>query len=222
MKKVLIASKNPVKINATKKAFEDVFTDHFEFEGVSADSLVSDQPMSNDETLKGATNRLQNIQHLEADYLVSIEGGVDLLDNNYEAFAWIVISDKNKIGKAKTATFPLPLKISNLIKEGYELGDADDMVFKRSNSKQKNGAVGILTDNLINRTDYYTHAIILALIPFTNTLDNFLSARYPKIYKTIKWLGRKRIDKIKFKYSKIRNAENFEKYKSYRMIVLKK
>ena len=45
MKKVLIASKNPVKINATKKAFEDVFTDRFEFEGVSADSLVSDQPM---------------------------------------------------------------------------------------------------------------------------------------------------------------------------------
>ena len=169
MKKVIIASKNPVKINATKKAFEEVFTDRFEFEGVSADSLVSDQPMSNDETLTGATNRLQNIQHLKADYFVSIEGGVDLLDNNYEAFAWIIISDKNKIGKAKTATFTLPLKISNLIKEGYELGDADDMVFKRSNSKQKNGAVGILTDNLINRTDYYSHAIILALIPFTNT-----------------------------------------------------
>jgi len=169
MKKVLIASRNPVKINATKKAFEEVFTDRFEFEGVSVDSLVSDQPMSNDEALKGATNRLQNIQHLKADYFVSIEGGIDLLDNNYEAFAWIVISDKQKIGKAKTATFQLPIKISNLIKEGYELGDADDLVFKRSNSKQKNGAVGILTDNLINRTDYYSHAIILALIPFTNT-----------------------------------------------------
>jgi inosine/xanthosine triphosphatase len=169
MKKVLIASENPVKINATKKAFEEVFTDRFEFEGISTDSLVSDQPISNEETLKGANNRLQNIQHLEADYFVSIEGGVDLLDNNYEAFAWVVISDKNKVGKAKTATFPLPIKISNLIKEGYELGDADDIVFKRSNSKQKNGAVGILTDNLINRTDYYTHAIILALIPFTNS-----------------------------------------------------
>ena len=169
MKKVIIASKNPVKINATKKAFEDVFTDRFEFEGVSVESLVSDQPISNDETLKGANNRLQNIQHLEADYLVSIEGGVDIQNNNYEAFAWIVISDKNKIGQAKTATFSLPLKISNLIKEGYELGDADDIVFKRSNSKQKNGAVGILTDNLINRTDYYYHAIILALIPFSNT-----------------------------------------------------
>ncbi len=39
MKKVLIASENPVKINATKKAFEEVFTDRFEFEGVSADSF---------------------------------------------------------------------------------------------------------------------------------------------------------------------------------------
>ena len=169
MKKVIIASKNPVKINATKKAFEDVFNDRFEFEGVATESLVSDQPMSNDETLKGATNRLQNIQHLEADYFVSIEGGVDLVESNYEAFAWIVISDKKKIGKAKTATFSLPIKISNLIKKGYELGDADDMVFKRSNSKQKNGAVGILTGNLISRTEYYAHAIILALIPFTNT-----------------------------------------------------
>lgn len=169
MKKVLIASRNPVKINATKKAFKEVFSDRFEFKGVSVDSLVSDQPMSNNETLKGATNRLQNIKHLEADYLVSIEGGVDLLDNNYEAFAWIVISDKNKIGKAKTASFTLPLKISKLIKEGYELGDADDMVFKRSNSKQQNGAVGILTNNLIDRTEYYVHAIILALIPFTNS-----------------------------------------------------
>ena len=45
MKKVIITSKNPVKINATKKAFENVFNDRFEFEGVSADSLVSDQPM---------------------------------------------------------------------------------------------------------------------------------------------------------------------------------
>ncbi len=169
MKKVIIASKNPVKINATKKAFENVFNDRFEFEGVATESLVSDQPMSNQETLTGASNRLQNIQHFDADYLVSIEGGVDLLDNNYEAFAWIIISNRKKIGKAKTATFPLPVKISNLIKQGYELGDADDLVFKRSNSKQKNGAVGILTDNLINRTDYYLHAIILALIPFTNT-----------------------------------------------------
>ena len=127
------------------RTYIEVFNNQFEFEGFSADSLVSDQPMNNLETLTGAMNRLKNIQHLKADYFVSIEGGVDLLDDNYEAFAWIIISDDKKTGKAKTATFPLPLKISKLIKKGYELGDADDIVFNRTNTKQKNGAVGILT-----------------------------------------------------------------------------
>ena len=121
MKKVIIASKNPVKINATKKAFKNVFNDRFEFEGVATESLVSEQPMSNDETLKGASNRLQNIQHLDADYLVSIEGGVDLLDNNYEAFAWIVISDSKKLVKQKQQHSHCPLKFQILSKRVMNL-----------------------------------------------------------------------------------------------------
>ena len=121
MKKVIIASKNPVKINATKKAFEEVLNDHFEFEGVSADSSVSDQPMSNKETLQGATNRLDNIQNLKANFFVSIEGGVDLLDDNYEAFAWIVISHKNKISKAMNRKFSMPFIFLGNKEEEVEL-----------------------------------------------------------------------------------------------------
>ena len=60
------------------------------------------------------------------------------------------------------------------------------------------------------------------LIPFANTLDKFLSTRHSKAYKIIKWLFKKKISQIKFKYSKHRNAENFEKYKTYRLIVLNK
>lgn len=52
MKKVIVASKNPVKINATQSAFEKMFPDEeFSFEGISVPSGVSDQPMSEDETL---------------------------------------------------------------------------------------------------------------------------------------------------------------------------
>jgi non-canonical (house-cleaning) NTP pyrophosphatase len=72
------------------------------------------------------------------------------------------------VGKARTATFDLPKKIIELIDSGMELGDADDVIFNRKNSKQKNGAVGILTKDLIDREKYYTHAIIMALIPFNN------------------------------------------------------
>ncbi len=131
--------------------------------------MVSDQPMSNDETLKGATNRLQNIQHFEADYFVSIEGGVDLLDNNYEAFAWIVISDKKKLVKQKQQHFHCPLKFQILLKKDMSLEMPMIWYLNALIQNKKMEQLEFLTDNLINRTDYYTHAIILALIPFTNT-----------------------------------------------------
>ena len=52
--------------------------------------------------------------------------------------------------------------------EGVELGVADDVVFERTNSKKKDGAVGILTHGIINRTKYYKEAVIMSLIPFVN------------------------------------------------------
>lgn len=85
------------------------------------------------------------------------------------SFAWIVISDGKKFGKGRSATFILPDKLSQLVKLGMELGDADDIVFGLSNSKQQNGAVGILTKNLITRKQLYSPAVILALIPFVNS-----------------------------------------------------
>lgn len=70
------------------------------------------------------------------------------------------------VGLAKTASFPMPPSITKLVKEGLELGDADDKVFDRVNSKQGSGTVGILTNGLIDRSAYYEHAIILALVPW--------------------------------------------------------
>ena len=171
MKNVIIASKNPVKINAVKIAFDQMFpSDFFEFNGLEVSSDVSDQPLSDSETLQGAINRSNNAKskNSDADYWVGIEGGVDKKDNQMEVFAWIFIQSNDLQGKARTATFNLPKKIIELIDSGMELGDADDIVFNRKNSKQKNGAVGILTGDLIDREKYYAHAIVMALIPFKN------------------------------------------------------
>lgn len=74
---------------------------------------------------------------------------------------------KELCGIAKTAAFPLPRKISHLvIHEKMELGDADDQVFGRVNSKQGEGTVGMLTKSIVSRTAYYDHTLKLALIPF--------------------------------------------------------
>jgi inosine/xanthosine triphosphatase len=170
-KLVIVGSKNPIKVKCTESAFQTLFEDYFIIQGLSVDPKVSSQPVGDVETYTGAYNRAFESKKAfpEADYWVGIEGGVDEVGEQLVAFAWIVVMDTNNaIGKAKTSTFFLPDAINKLVKEGLELGEADDKVFNRNNSKQESGAVGILTNGVINRKEYYEQAVMLALIPFLN------------------------------------------------------
>jgi non-canonical (house-cleaning) NTP pyrophosphatase len=83
------------------------------------------------------------------------------------AFAWVGALERS-VGKGRAGTFYLPRKVAELVREGKELGDADDLVFGRSNSKQQNGAIGILTGDVLDRAAFYEHAVIMALVPFKN------------------------------------------------------
>jgi inosine/xanthosine triphosphatase len=171
--RVIVGSTNPVKIQAARQGFEQMFPEvTWEVTGVSVASGVSDQPMGDDETLRGALNRAEAVRqaHPEADYTVGIEGGCgDEPDGSMTVFAWIVVESKHgKIGRSKTGLAYLPDEVAVLIRAGLELGDADDKVFGRSNSKQQNGSIGLLTGDVVQRDLYYTQSVIMALIPFKN------------------------------------------------------
>jgi inosine/xanthosine triphosphatase len=172
MKKIAVASKNPVKVNATKEAFTKLFPgEEFVVEGIAVSSGVADQPMTDRETFTGALNRIQNLAALaDADYWVALEGGLEEKNGEHEVLAWAVVKSKDgKIGKGRAATFFLPQAVSKLIREGKELAHAADIVFNESQSGQKMGTVGLLTDNIIDRTKYYVDMVVLALIPFKNS-----------------------------------------------------
>lgn len=171
MKTVIVASNNPVKLNATKESFGLMFpNEQFEFEVLAAPSGVADQPMTDKETLQGAFNRMTHIsEKSEADFWVAIEGGAEEKENEVHVSAWVVIKSKDgKIGKGRSSTFLLPEAVIKLMKEGKELAHASDIIFNESASGYKQGTVGILTGNVIDRTEYYVHPVIMALIPFKN------------------------------------------------------
>ncbi|MCB0505962.1 MAG: inosine/xanthosine triphosphatase [Cyclobacteriaceae bacterium] len=169
MKKIIVASGNPVKIESTKRAFQKVFPNEtFELEGIEVESGVPDQPVGEHETLLGASTRAQNAQLIDGDYWVGIEGGVAEREDQLEAFAWIVILHHGKKSLGRTGSFFLPHKVSELVHQGVELGEADDIVFGQSDSKRKQGSVGLLTHGVLDRTTYYEQALVLALIPFVN------------------------------------------------------
>lgn len=172
MPKILVASTNPVKIQAALEGFRRMFPDQvFEAEGVAVQSDVSGQPMTDEETLKGAINRVNNALQAKPgmDFYVGIEGGVEDAHDGMREIAWVVVaSGDGKWGRGRGGTFFLPHPIAELIRQGKELGEANDLVFQKTNSKQKNGAVGILTGDVITRASYCSEAVCMALIPFKN------------------------------------------------------
>lgn len=171
MSKILLASTNPVKVAAVKDGFERMLPgEKHVIEPVSIKPEVPDQPMTDQETLNGAVQRtlIAREQYPEADYWVGIEGGVQDEGQTMAAFAWVVIRSPDQVGRSKSGTFYLPGKIAQLIREGLELGEADDIIFGQTDSKRKNGAIGLLTGDVITRKSLYEHAVILALVPFKN------------------------------------------------------
>ncbi|OTA08420.1 hypothetical protein A9Z42_0001000 [Trichoderma parareesei] len=107
--RVVVASRNPVKISAAREAFRGMFpSTEFSFTGLSVPSGVADQPMTDAETLQGARNRAQNARDAEprADYWVGIEGGVDDIGGAMETFAWVVVLGRAKTTGSKAASEP--------------------------------------------------------------------------------------------------------------------
>ncbi|MEZ4668205.1 MAG: inosine/xanthosine triphosphatase [Anaerolineae bacterium] len=181
MQRIIIASTNPVKIQAAQTGFQQMFPyDSFLASGLSVPSGVADQPMTDEETLQGALNRAANARAADpqAAFWVGIEGGCEEKHGELWTFAWVVVLQNSpryegegtgvRAGKGRTGAFCLPREVADLVRQGVELGEADDRVFGRSNSKQNNGAVGLLTGDVIDRQSYYVHAVVLALVPFRN------------------------------------------------------
>jgi len=83
-----------------------------------------------------------------------------------EAFAWIVVSAPPLLGKSRTGTFSVPEEVVALVRQGHELAAAVEEVYQHTQIKSTTGAVGILTEGVIDRVQLYEHAVVLALVPF--------------------------------------------------------
>jgi inosine/xanthosine triphosphatase len=187
MLRVVVASKNPVKGEAIRQAFVDAFPGcGVEIVPVAVASGVREQPLSSEETLQGARNRAKAaaaatmMVNAETEYIAAVEGGVEEQpppggSGRWVGFAWVVVARRGSssgggtcYSAARSATFPLPTELAEqTVREGGELGPACDRLFCVHNTKEGQGAIGLLTSGSIPRTELYRPALRMALIPFT-------------------------------------------------------
>lgn len=168
---VVVASGNPVKLEAARRGFETMLPGRdLRLETLRVRSGVPDQPRGDAETRLGAENRAEGAarRRPEAGFWVGIEGGVEDGPDGMTPFAWVVVRSADRAGASRTATFHVPPAVAELVREGRELGEADDLVFGTEDSKRREGAVGLLTEGAVTRAGLYEQAVALALIPFRN------------------------------------------------------
>ncbi len=168
--RVVVASRNPVKVEAVRAAYQRMGLPIADLEAVSVPSGVPDQPRSDAETRRGASGRVRAARerYPEGDHWAGIEGGIQDGEAGMAAFAWVEVLTSTVRGRSRSATFFLPEAVARLVRSGMELGDADDAVFGESNSKQKAGAVGLLTGGGVDRRELYEQAVVLALVALKN------------------------------------------------------
>lgn len=160
-----VGSTNPVKVDCVTSAVT-LFWPEARAIGTATESGVSAQPFSDEEMETGAFNRARQALDLlpEAGFGVGIEGGVLDTRHGMWAYAWVIILDRQgRVGRGQSGRFLLPEPIAAMVRDGIELGEADDRFFGRTNSKQKDGAIGILTNGHITRLQLYQPAVIFAI-----------------------------------------------------------
>ena len=165
--RLAIGSTNPTKIEAARIGAALVFEgDILELIPVEADSGVRAQPFGDAETMAGATRRAQAALAAVpgADFGVGLEAGVAEIEGRLFTFSWCAVTRADgRVSLACTPRLELPAALAALVRGGLELGDASDQVFRRKNSKQQEGVVGLVTRGRMSRAQSSAPAVTLAL-----------------------------------------------------------
>lgn len=159
-----VGSQNPVKLTATKHAFEHI-AEPASVEAVDVESGVSDQPVGDTETIQGAKNRAYGSAE-GYDIGIGIEGGVAEGPDGCYLVMWAAATDGVEMGVGGGPRMRLPEPIAAHVRAGEELGPVMDELIGEDNVAQKQGAAGILTGGIIDRESALLHALAGALGPF--------------------------------------------------------
>ena len=178
--KVVVGSTNPVKVNAVRVVFEKYYPG-CQVLGVGAASGVSGQPMTEEETIRGARNRARAVL-TGSDFGVGIEGGVCEIEGKLFECAWVaVVKVKNEKLKVKDdgnedgyveglgggLYFELPEKIASRIRDGEELGPVMEEIMQYD-VKRSEGAIGVFSKGKLSRQQAYEQIVTTAVLKFVS------------------------------------------------------
>lgn len=184
-------------VQAALEAISPSFSPALEFElvGIEVDSGVSHTPASCAELMLGARQRAEALvrmarkDSLPWSYFVGLEGGLDVIHGSASSVpglqsaadlpskgcrrvfleSWAYVSDgvRGHYGRSGGIELPEPLA-REVLDNGTELAVAIDRFAGAVGIRDKQGAWGVLSGDLISRQEAFRIAVLAAFAPFYN------------------------------------------------------
>ncbi|MET0785975.1 MAG: DUF84 family protein [Paenisporosarcina sp.] len=169
--KIGIGTKNTAKTSAVKRLCQLHFQNPLIYE-FKANSLVSEQPLSDEETLLGAKNRALHVLELsDVQLAFGLEGGVKEMNGQMYICNWGALALRDgTVFIAGGAQIPLPEEVAKSIREGLELGPTMEVYTQRVGISHSEGAVGIFTEGLVNRQEMFEHILKMLIGQYKRSL----------------------------------------------------
>jgi len=168
-RRAAVGSTNPAKVEAVRRSLARLAPE-CALEPVDAPSGVAAMPLSDEELRAGALGRAHAaLERTDAEIAFGLEGGA-ILDGGR---AWltghvVALTRDGRIGEAAWGRMLLPPGVVPRLRAGEELGDVIDDLFGRKESKRQTGAIGLLTENAVTRTDAFADLVAMACAPFVH------------------------------------------------------
>ena len=165
-RRAAIGSTNPAKVEAVRLVLARL-APGCALEAVDVPSGVAAQPVGDQATREGARNRaLAALAATGAEVAFGLEGGVLHEPPLVWLVSWVAaVTTDGRSGDASGLRMTLPRSVAGRLVAGAELGTVIDDLFAVRESKQHAGAVGLLTEGFVSRTDAFADLVAMACAP---------------------------------------------------------
>jgi inosine/xanthosine triphosphatase len=172
--RVTVGSKNPAKVDAVAEVLAnyDLFK-NATIDSHEVDSQISDQPVSLEETIRGAMNRARNA-FVKCGYSFGIESGLvpaPYTKSGYFDTCICAIFDGQQFHLGGSTLFEYPPKMLPLVfNHGLNISQAAKHMGLTDHDYigHDRGMIGILTSDRVTRKEYTKQAITTAMIHLEN------------------------------------------------------
>ncbi len=160
---ISVGSLNPVKVEAVRSVMEKIYGS-VRITSVDVDSEVSEQPFE-DDVRRGAINRAKNALG-KHEIAVGIEAGVfETEDGLFDIQYCAVYDNKGILTIGMGPGFRYPDNIAESVREGKTVAETIFELHGKKNIGTEGGAIGLLTDGLLNRKELTEQSVIAAMVP---------------------------------------------------------